>query len=211
MRKQVLVPALLALIGLVFLTGGVSAYFFKKASTAACEACSMEVKIGDPSTHVIATADGVTRYGCCPICALAIAYYYENATISVPCFACGEKITITIENGNITSVTPSGGTYNVSVIFGAACIKNKIVCCQDCADTVKSSYGWAQELPVINLDTAFAKAKIMAATKFTITPRQITIPMMTYILIYIGIALLAAAPVTWFIGRLITKRGTPPA
>jgi len=195
MRRHFVIPLILALVGSIFVTAGAGTYFSKATTTMVCEACGMEVRIGDSSTHAIVTDESVTRYGCCPICALAIAIYYKKATVSVPCFACGREITAVIKDGSLLSISPSGAAYNVSVIYGAACMRNKIVCCQTCAGTVKNSYEWAQNLPVMTIGETFSKAG-MKAQQTTIAPQQIKIPMITTILILAGIVLFVLAPVT---------------
>lgn len=196
MRKEMVIPVLLAIIGLVFLAGGASAHMAKQATKVACEACAMEIRKEDPSTFSIVTADDVTRYGCCPMCALMVAIYYEDATVSAECFACGRDITIVVEDENLSSWTPYGEKFNVSIIFGGACMKNKIVCSQDCAATVKNTYAWAADLPVKTLIQTFSMSKMMLPQK-TIGPRQMKITEMTYYLMAIGIGLLALAPISW--------------
>ncbi len=195
MKRVLLIPGLLAIVGAVFLTGGVSAYFTKVGTTVVCEACGMEIRKDDPSTFTISTGTR-TCYGCCPICALMIGIYYENASISCECLACGKDIAMGIVNGNLSSVTPTGDMFNVSVVFGMACIKNKIVCCDDCANTVRNTYEWAKDLPVITLKQAFNRAKAKVPTT-TISPREIRIPELTYALLGAGIVLIASSPIAW--------------
>jgi len=196
MRKEFIVPVMLAILGLIFLVGGVSAYFSKARVTLVCEACGMELETGEQlplQCHTIVCGDGSTHYACCPICALAMAYYYNDATVSVPCFTCAQEINITVEDGNLSSVTPS----TACVIFGAACVRNKMICCQDCAESAKQNYDWAADLPVITTEETFSKGKMMAGTKFDIAPKTIKIPTITYALIAAGIVLLASAPLSW--------------
>lgn len=196
MRKEIVISVLLAIIGLVFLAGGASAYMTKQATRIACEACAMEIRKDYPSTFSIVTADDMTRYGCCPMCALMVAIYYEDATVSAECFACGRDITIVVEDENLSSWTPYGGTFNVSTILGGACMRNKIVCSQDCVATVKNTYAWATDLPVKTIMQTFSMSKMMLPQK-TIGPRQMKIPEMTYYLMAIGMVLLALAPISW--------------
>ena len=44
MKKEIVIPVLLAITGLVFLAGGASAYMAKQATRVACEACAMEIR-----------------------------------------------------------------------------------------------------------------------------------------------------------------------
>lgn len=192
MRKEGTIPIVFAVIGIIFLVGAAGAYVSKVTKTSVCEACGMEIEIGDPSTWTIVCTDGVTRCGCCPICALALACYYEGATVSVPCFACGEEITIIVQGENITSVTPT----TACVVFGAACVRNKGVCCKECAEDVKTSYGWAAGLPVITMEEAFSKARMMVGAG-KVFPRSLGVPIITYVMIPTGTVLLVLAPLTW--------------
>lgn len=204
MRKEVLIPFLLAIIGIIFLAGGTSAYFVRSGTTAVCEACGMEIQKDDPSTFSTAS-DGETHYGCCPVCALIIAIYYNNATVYGNCFACGQEITFSIVNGSLTSVTPTGGTYNVSMVFGMMCMKNKIVCSNDCANTMKNSYGWATDLPLKTAQQTFGIAAMKYA-EFSVGYKPLAVPTLTHALIGIGIGLIVSAPLCWMlIKRRVSK------
>jgi len=178
---------------MIFLVGGASAYFAKSGTTALCEACGMEIKKEDASTFSILSTDGETHYSCCPVCALIVGIYYDNATAYGDCFACEEEITFSVANQNLTSVTPTGGIYNISMVFGMMCMKNKIVCSNDCAATVKNSYDWAADLPMKSAQQTFAIAKMKYAD-FTIGYKPIEVPMLTYALIGTGVGLIVSAP-----------------
>ena len=206
MRKEVLVPSLLAIIGIIFLTGGASAYFVRSGTTAMCEACGMEIKKDDPSTFSIVSADGETHYGCCPVCALIIAIYYNNASAYGNCFECEQEISFSIVNANLTSVTPTGGTYNVSMVFGMMCMKNKMVCSSNCANTVKNSYDWAGDLPLKTAQQTFNIAAMKYAD-FSIGYKPLTVPILTYALIGIGLGLIVSAPLSWI---LMKRRASKP-
>lgn len=202
MKMQILIPLLLALIGAILLIGGASAYLTRSTTTAVCEACGMEVVKDDPSTFSVTSSDQQVHYGCCPICAEVVGIYYENSTVNGECFACGEAITVTIQNGNLTSVSLTGVTYNVTMVFGAMCMKNKIVCSNSCAASVKSMYDWATDLPIKTSTQAFSIAKSKLA-QFAVGYKPVTIPNLTYALIGSGIILLASAPVS---GILLKRR-----
>jgi len=205
MKKQILVPLLLAILGIILLAGGASAYVMKSTATVVCEACGMEIEKDDPSTFSIVSSDQTVHYGCCPVCAQVVGIYYENSTVNGQCFACSKAIALTIHNGNLTSISPTGTTYNVSMVFGAMCMKNKIVCGNTCAASVKSTYDWATNLPVKTSNQTFGIAKSKLA-QFTVGYKPVTIPTLTYALLGSGMILLASAPVTW----VLMKRHHPP-
>lgn len=205
MKKELLIPSLLAVLGIVILAGGASAYVTRSTTVAVCEACGMEIEKDDSSTFSIASSGKTAHYGCCPVCAQVVGIYYENSTVNGECFACGKAIEFTIRNGNLTSVSPTGTTYNVSMVFGAMCMRNKIVCSNTCAISIRSTYDWAANLPMKTSDQTFGIAKSKLA-QFTVGYKSITIPTLTYWLIGSGIILLTSAPVSW----ILMKRHYPP-
>lgn len=199
------VPILIAVVGIILLTGGASTYFVKSGSTAACEACGMEVVKDDVSTvRILSDSSTETHLACCPVCAMVIAMHYENATLDAYCFSCDENITIKFVNGNMTSITPFGGTHNVTMIFGMSCMKNKFVCSNECADHVRTEYDWASGLPVKSMNQTFSIAQ-MKYSQFTVGYKPIEIPLITYILIIGGSVLLPIAPLEWI---LVEKKKT---
>jgi hypothetical protein len=202
MKIQILIPMLLALIGAIMLIGGASAYSARSTTTAICEACGMEIVKDDPSTLSAVSSDGHVHYGCCPVCALAVGIYYQNSTVGAKCFACGQSMTFTIRNGNLTSISPIGAAYNISMVFGAMCMKNKIVCSTTCASSVKTMYDWAADLPIKTSTQAFSTAKSKLAS-FTVGYKPVTIPNLTYGLIISGLIFLASAPIS---GMLLKRR-----
>jgi len=191
---------MLAIVGLIFLSGGVAAYYGRTGRAAACEACGMEVERTDPSTFTIATPDGATRYGCCPMCSLMIGIHYKNAAITGRCFECGKAIGINILNSDLTSATPVGPQYNISIALGKSCVTRKIFCSSTCAYKVKTSQDWAKDLPIVPLATSFGTAK-ENVPKFTIIPRQVRVPEISYVLIGLGLVLVASSPVSWILLR----------
>lgn len=195
-KKEILIPLLIAVLGVIFLAGGASAYITKSATTTVCEACGMEIEKDDPSTYSILSSDQTVHYGCCPICAQIVGIYYNNSEVNGKCFACSRAITLTIQNGNLTATSPTGSAYNVSVVFGAMCMKNKIVCSNACAESVRGTYDWAADLPLKTTVQSFGIAKTKYS-QFTIGYKPITIPNLVYGLIGSGIILLALAPVSW--------------
>jgi len=195
LRKEILISSLLAIIGIVFLVGGASAFFIKSGTTVVCEACGMEIERDDPSKFQVVCA-GEPHFACCPVCGLVVGIYYINSSVEGQCFACGRVITVSIINENLSSVTPTGGAYNVSMIFGQMCMKNKMVCSNNCANTVKNSYEWAADLPVKTMDQTFSIAKIKYQ-QMTVGYKPLSIPMLTYVLVAVGIILLLLSPASW--------------
>jgi len=195
---------MIAIVGIILLVGGASSYLVKSGSTAACEACGMEIAKDDFSTIRIASETGENHWACCPVCAMVMSLYYENATLQCGCFSCGENVTIELVEGNITSVSPSDGTYNVTMIFGMSCMKNKLVCSNECADDVRSEYDWATGLPTKTMGQTLSIAE-MKYSQFTVGYKPIEVPAITYGLIIGGVALLVVAPLEWI---LVEKKKT---
>jgi len=185
-----------AILGLIFLSGGVAIYYGRTGRAAACEACGMEVERADPSTFMITTTDGAVKYGCCPMCSLMIGVYYRNAVVTGRCFECGREIRIRISSEDLSDISPVGAQHNVSIVLGKSCVTRKIVCSSMCAGRVRASQDWAKDLPVVPLAAAFQTAK-QNVPKFTITPRQVKVPEISYILIGVGLLLVASSPISW--------------
>ena len=199
-----IVPVLIAVVGIILLIGGVSTYIVKSGSTATCEACGMETAKEDISTIRIVTETGDAHFACCPVCAMVVALYYENDTLQARCFSCGKNVTVEFAEGNITSVNPSGDTYNVSMIFGMACMKNKFVCSNECAQLVRTTHDWATGLPTKNMNQTLGIAETKIE-EFTVGYKPIEIPAITYALVFAGVILLIAAPLEW---SLVEKKKT---
>lgn len=197
-----IVPVLIAICGVILLIGGASSYVVKSGSTAACEACGMEITKNDISTIKIVSKAGETHWACCPVCAMVVSLYYENATLHASCFGCGENVTIEFVTGNITLINPSDGMYNVTMIFGMSCMKNKLVCSNECANNVKTGYDWATGLPTKTMGQTLGIAQ-SKYSQFTVGYKPIEVPAITYGLIIGGVVLLVVSPLEWI---LVEKR-----
>ena len=194
MKGGLWIPTILAIIGIIVLAGGLSVYFIKAETVAACAACGMEVSRRDISTFQILTADGKLMYGCCPICSLAIATYYDDAEVKGLCYRCGKDVSIKISNKELSTIYPNGSGDNVSMIFGKTCIKNKLVCSNECGREILRSESWATKLPIMTIQQAFSTAKTKVP-EFKIQYRTVEAPIVAYALIGTGLILLAAAPI----------------
>jgi len=206
MRKELWIQLILALMGVMFLGAAASTYFVRGETVAACEACGMEVDKKDTSTFRILTKDGVTRYACCPVCALAIGTYHTDAAVDGFGYECGKEITIKIANGELSTITPVGPDYNVSMVFGKACTKNKLVCSNRCGEELVRTQQWASELPIVSIQKAFSTAKAKVP-EFKMTPGKIEATVLTYALAGIGSSFMVAAAVSW---RLQRRKTVPP-
>ena len=196
MRKELWIPLILTLMGVIFLGAAASTYFIRGETVAACKACGMEVDKKDISVFRILTKDGNTNYACCPVCALAIGIYHMDTAVEGLCYQCGKEITIKIANGELSTITPVGQDYNVSMVFGKACTKNKLVCSTRCGQELVRTQQWASELPIVSIQKAYstAKAKI---PEFKMTPGKIEATVLTYALAGIGSSFMVAAAVSW--------------
>jgi hypothetical protein len=87
-------------------------------------------------------------------------------------------------------------------------MRNKMVCSNSCLETVRQNYEWAKDLPTLTVGEAFLRGKMMVGTKFTISPKPINVPEITYVLIVAGIIMLSFAPVIWAImtGRIWRRK-----
>jgi len=189
-------PILIAVVGIILLAGGASTYIAKSSSTAACEACGMEITKEDISAIEVVSESGEAHWACCPVCAMVVSMYYQNATLHAHCFSCNENTTVTFAGANIMSVTPSDGTHNVTMIFGMSCMMNKLVCSNECADNVRATYDWASALPSRTMSQTFGIAQSKYA-QFTVGYKVIQTPTITYGLIAGGSILLVVAPLEW--------------
>jgi hypothetical protein len=204
MKKSVLVGLCLALVGTIFLAGGVSASIQRTTSTAVCEACGMEVSKADISTFQVVAADGQEHWACCPICAEVVGIYYTNSEINGKCFATGKSIKITVTNGNFSSasVTPSDPMDNVTVVLGGSCKTNKLVSDAMHGAEVRQEYSWASNASLKTMAQSFTSAKTKLG-QMTVSYRAVNMPALNYALIGVGTALLIASPISW---KLVQKR-----
>jgi hypothetical protein len=196
LKTNIIATLSLVLIGIIFLAGGVAASLGVSSSNATCEACGMIVDKNDISALKIVLQDGAEHWGCCPICAEVVGLYYVNSEIQARCFVSGTPIKIIIENGNFSSASAIPSTGEVMVVVGGSCAKNKIVAGQSYADQVKNTYDWASNASIRTVPQSF----VAASTKLSdVTPSAElpSMPAVNYIMIGVGVALLAAAPVAF--------------
>jgi hypothetical protein len=201
LKTNVIVALSLALIGIIFLSGGVATSLSVASSKATCEACGMIVDKDDISALQIVLQDGSEHWGCCPICAEVVGLYHENSVIHAKCFVSGTPIQITIENGNFSSASATPATGEVMVVVGGSCAKNKIVATPTYAEQVKNTYDWASNASIKTVQQSF----VAASTKLSdVTPSAElpSIPSVNYVMIGVGVALLAAAPLSF---KLLSK------
>lgn len=194
--KSLSVVIVVAVIGLIFLAGGVGATLNRTMTTVACEACGMEVEKTDVSTLLVVSSDGGEHWACCPICADVIGLYYKDAEIQGHCFACGNDIAVHLEDSQLSYVEFPGNKEFIKVLLGGMCMKNKLVCSGACAQSVHQSYEWAADIPEKTLQEALMIGNTKLET-MTVSYRPTSIPALNYALIGIGVALLAAAPIAW--------------
>jgi hypothetical protein len=196
LKTNVIAALSLVLIGTIFLAGGVATSLGVASSKATCEACGMIVDKDNISALKIVLQDSSEHWGCCPICAEVVGLYYVNSEIHAKCFVSGTPIKIIIKNGNFSSALATPATSEVMVVVGGACAKNKIVASQTYGDQVKNTYDWASNASIKTVPQSF----VAASTKLSdVTPsiELPSIPAVNYIMIGIGVALLAAAPISF--------------
>lgn len=185
-----------AIIGTIFLVGGVGATVNRTMTTIVCEACGMEIEKADVSTFRVVSADGAEHWACCPICADVIGLYYENNVIYGKCFACGQDINVHLENSQLSYIEFTGNKEFIKILLGGMCMKNKLVCSGACTQSVRQSYDWATDIPAKTLQEALTIGSTKLET-MTVGYRPLSIPALNYVMIGIGAVLLAAAPVAW--------------
>jgi hypothetical protein len=199
-----LLPAIVAIVGLILLVGGASAYVNKSSSTAICEACSMELQKNDLSTIVIADSAESIHYACSPMCAIEVSLYYQNCTLTAKCFSSGNTITITFSQGRITSISPSGEGKNVTVVLGMSHMMDKFVDSNQSAQNVISTYSWANG-SIMTVDQLYGMSQAKYS-QLAIGYKPVSIPSITYALVAASAVLLVAAPLEYF---LVEKRKQP--
>lgn len=184
------------IIGAIFLIGGVGATLNRTQTTAACEACGMEIIKTDSSTFRVVSSDGEEHWACCPICAMIEGIYYTNSEILGKCFSCGNKVGIVFRETELAWLDFSGNNEFVKVLFGASCMKNKLTCSGSCANSIRQTYDWASELPTKSLQETTVMARNKLST-MTVAYRPTKIPALNYALIGIGIVLTSVATLIW--------------
>ena len=203
--KSFAVVIVLALIGTIFLAGGLGSTLNHTMTTATCEACGMEVEKSDISSSLVVASDQTDHWACCPICADVIALYYQDAEIQAECFACGKEIDVHLKDGQISYVDYSGNKEFIKIIAGGACMKNKLVCSSACAQTVHETYEWASDIQEKNLKEALAVGNTKLET-MTVSYRPISIPALNYLMIAVSVVLLSMTPIAW---KLMNKKPRP--
>ena len=204
MKNSVLVASVLALIGVVFLAGGLGASFNLVSNTVKCEMCGMTISKTDISTIQVVTSDGATHWACSPICASELAIYYKTDTIDAKCYVSGRSIQIKVDNGNITSVTvtPSSSQDDVSVVMGGTAMDTwKFVSTQAYANQLLQTYSSNPNATDNTLMQTFMMAQKMFGMK-TPSYEPVQIPTINYALAITGVGCLCVAPISW---RLLKK------
>lgn len=193
---------IIALVGMIFLAGGVGATINQTMTTVACEACGMEIEKADLSTLLVVSSDGTEHWGCCPICAMVEAIYYENSELQGQCLACGKPIDMTFRDGELAWLDFSGNSEFIRVLLGGSCMKNKLTCSPACASAVRQSLDLASTVPEKTLQESvgIARTKLSA---LTVAYRPTKISSLNYALMGIGAVLIAFAPITW---KIMQKR-----
>ena len=198
MKNSVLVVSLLALIGIIFLVGGVAASAYTISNTVRCEVCGMSMNKNSITTVKVITPNGVTHWACDPLCAAEEALYYKTSTIEGKCYVSGRSIQIDVVNGNIVSatVTPSSSKDDVSVVVsGNSMADYKFVSTQADANQLMQKYSGHPT------DTDFTLPQMLAmgGNMFMGTPTYKPVQLSTfdYALLIVGIALICASPVSW--------------
>jgi hypothetical protein len=148
----------------------------------------MVIDKGDISTFEVVAQDGSEHWACCPICAEVVGLYYQNAVLNAKCYATGTPIKIVITNGNLTSAG-----NDIRVVSGGSCATNKIVASPADGQKVIETYDWASNATLKTIPQTFVSANTKL-TQMTVSYRPVSIPATNYIMIGIGCALLAAAP-----------------
>ncbi|MBY9013835.1 MAG: hypothetical protein KGD70_15790 [Candidatus Lokiarchaeota archaeon] len=192
---------IIALIGIIFLAGGAGATINRTMATVACEACGMEIEKEDASSFLIVSSDGAEHWGCCPICGMVEAIYYNNSELQGQCFSCGKPIGLNFTDGELSWASFSGNSEFIRVILGGSCMTNKLTCSTACSTAISLSYDWASNVPQKTLQESanIAETKL---SSFTIAYRPTKIPLLNYALIGIGISLISVA----LIALIIQKR-----
>ncbi len=207
MKNNVSIALILIIIGIVFLSGGVTASINTVSNTVKCEMCGMTISKTDISTIQVVTPDGVTHWACSPVCAAELAIYYQNDVISAKCYVSGRAIQINVVNGNFTSVSVSlsSSQDNVQVVMGEGMMDTKFVSTTAYANQLLQTYSSNPNATIMTLQQTFMMAKNMLAMK-TPSYSPVQIPTLNYALMITGSALFAVAPVSW---KLLKKQNKP--
>ena len=198
MKNIVLVASVVALIGIVFLAGGVAASAYTVSNTVRCEVCGITMNKNSITTVKVVTPNGVTHWACDPLCAAEEAIYYKTATIEAKCYVSGRSIQIDVVDGSVASatVTPSSPPDDVSVVIsGNSMADYKFVSTQAYANELMQKYSSH------STDTDFTLPQILAmgGNMFMGTPsyKPVQISTIDNALLIAGIALICAASVSW--------------
>ena len=196
-KKSVII---IALIGVIFLVGGVGATIDRTMATVACEACGMEIEKVDTSSFLLVSSDGSEHWGCCPICGMVEAIYYSDSELQAQCFSCGKPIVMNFIDGELSYLDFSGNSEFIRVVLGGSCMTNKLACSTACSSAIRVSYDWASNVPEKTLQESanIAETKL---SSFTIAYRPTKIPLLNYVLMGIGISLLSVALVVFLVQK----------
>ena len=191
MKKTLAIPLALLLMGSILSVVGANSYV-NESSVALCMACGMKITKSDPSTLVVSSSGQPDQYACCPVCALQVALYYKNAVVTGACISSGQKITFTVKDSVLASISPSTAV----MLSGGSCVKNKL--CYDEANAVvlKTRLDWAASVPVKTSAQVFDTAVTKFAT-VTITPKPSLVSAPSYALLGSGLLIVALSPITW--------------
>ena len=216
MKNSVSVPLMLVIVGIVFLTGGITASINTISTTVRCESCGMALSKTDISTIQVLTPDGLTHWACDPTCAAELAIYYQNDTINAKCFVSERAIQINVVKGNFTSVSvsPLSPQDNVQIVEGENAINTNDVNAMN-AEKIVSTTIYANQLLQNYSSNPNAITKtlqqvfFMGQTMLPMMPptlRAVQIPSLNYALMISGGALFAVAPL---LRKLLKSRNTP--
>ena len=191
MKKTLAIPLALLLMGSILSVVGANSYV-NESSVALCMACGMKITKSDPSTLVVSSSGQPDQYACCPVCALEVGLYYKNAAISGACISSGQKITFTVKDSVLASVSPS----TALMLAGGSCAKNKLCYDEANATALKTKLDWAAAVPVKTSAQVFDAANTKFATA-TILPKPNLVSAPSYALLGSGLLIVALAPITW--------------
>lgn len=208
-RNNVFFALYLGIIGIVLLTVGFAATVYAVSSTARDEVTGQTMSKTDISTIQVVTPNGVTHWAYSPMSAAELAIYYKNDTIHAKCFVCGRAITITVVNGNFTSVSvsPPNRQDNVQVVEGENGINGPDMMSAMNAEKIVSTTAYANQLleknyssnpyaTTITIQHVFFMGGVMLPM-MPPTYSAVEIPTLYYALMTLGGVLLTAAPISW--------------
>jgi hypothetical protein len=103
--------------------------------------------------------------------------------------------------GNISSVSPSGGGKNVTVVLGMSHMMDKFVDSNQSAQNVIATYSWTNG-SVMTVGQVYDMAQ-MKYSQLTIGYKPVSIPFLTEVLLAAGAILVAISPLEYL---LLEKR-----